>query len=270
MPTPLIVNADDYGLTDATSRSIIEAHRTGIVTSTSALAVVPGIDGRMAWLDEVPALSVGVHLALVGEDPPVLSAGEIPTLVDDRGALAPSWRALLPRLAAGRIDPDDIRREFAAQIDVVDDLVEVRHLDTHQHVHLWPSVGRVVVELAQERGITRVRVPAPSEGGVRGASLRRLAQRLAKRLDAAGIAHQERFAGLDEAGGWTKEHLTRTLTVLALAPGSVEVNTHPGALIDPERDRFDWGYRWGEELEALKDPELRRVIDRLGYELVGG
>ena len=57
---------------------------------------------------------------------------------------------------------------------------------------------------------------------------------------------------------------------MALAPGSVEINTHPGAAVDPERARFAWGYRWGEELEVLRDPELRRVIDRLGFELVGG
>ncbi|MCA1656407.1 MAG: ChbG/HpnK family deacetylase, partial [Actinobacteria bacterium] len=35
----LIVNADDYGLTEGISRGILRAHRQGIVTSTSAIAV---------------------------------------------------------------------------------------------------------------------------------------------------------------------------------------------------------------------------------------
>ena len=62
---------------------------------------------------------MGVHLAAVGEDPPLLSAREVPTLVDRRGRLARSWRAFLPRAAAGRVDPDDLRREFGAQIAAV-------------------------------------------------------------------------------------------------------------------------------------------------------
>ncbi len=34
----LIVNADDFGLTEGTTRAIVDAYRTGIVTSTSILA----------------------------------------------------------------------------------------------------------------------------------------------------------------------------------------------------------------------------------------
>ena len=37
----LIVNADDYGLTAGVSRGILEAHRRGIVTSTTLLVNRP-------------------------------------------------------------------------------------------------------------------------------------------------------------------------------------------------------------------------------------
>ncbi len=40
----LIVNADDFGLTEGVSRGILEAHRRGIVTSTTLL--VNGPNGR--------------------------------------------------------------------------------------------------------------------------------------------------------------------------------------------------------------------------------
>ena len=100
MSTPLIVTADDYGLTDATARAILTAHLDGVVTATSVLALAPGALERLAWLDDAGDLAVGVHLAVVGEDPPLLSAREIPSLVDRRGALAESWRRLVPRLAA--------------------------------------------------------------------------------------------------------------------------------------------------------------------------
>ena len=42
----LIVNADDFGLTAGVSRGILEAHRRGIVTSTTLIAN-PRLDGAM-------------------------------------------------------------------------------------------------------------------------------------------------------------------------------------------------------------------------------
>ncbi len=267
MRTPLVITADDYGLTDATSRCIIEAHVSGVVTSTSVLAVVDGIDRRLGWLDDAPELAVGVHLAAVGEDPPLLAAAEIPTLVDRSGRFPASWRELLPRLALGRVDPDDLRREFQAQIDRVSSGRRLTHLDAHQHLHLWPSVAGVVVDLADRHGIRTVRVPRPSHRGFRAGPLALLAARLDRRICAAGKSRTDRFRGVDEAGGWDLAALRRVLGELARSTGSVELNCHPGAPVDPDRDRYRWDYHWGDELGALLAPELRSDIDRLGFRL---
>lgn len=268
--TPLIVTADDYGLTDGTSRAIIDAHRSGVVTATSVLAVVPGVADRLAWLADVPDLSVGVHLAVVGEDPPILSAREVPTLVDDHGRFRASWRQLIPALAAGRVDVEDLRREFEAQISLVAGIVGTpSHLDSHQHVHLWPSVARMVVDLAQRHGITAVRVPAPSRTGPRSAAISLLAARLRRRMAAAGLAGTDRFRGIDEAGGWTTDRLVATLDELGRGRGSVEINLHPGPETDPDRHPYAWGYAWGSELEAAQSPAVAAAVSRCGFELVG-
>jgi predicted glycoside hydrolase/deacetylase ChbG (UPF0249 family) len=269
--TPLVVTADDYGLTDATSRAIVACHAAGTVTATSVLAVAPGVERRLPWLDDAPGLSVGVHLALVGEDPPLLSATEVPTLVDRRGRLAASWRALVPRLVAGRVDPADVRRELAAQIDLVAAARTPRptHLDSHQHLHLWPLVAEVVVALAVERGIGAVRVPRPTRPSARNRGIATLARRLDARLAAAGLARTERFRGLDEAGHWSAASLRAALAELSGSPGSVEVNVHPGPAADPDRARFAWGYDWAGELAALADPALPAAIAAHGFALVG-
>jgi predicted glycoside hydrolase/deacetylase ChbG (UPF0249 family) len=267
--TPLIVTADDYGLTEATSRAILRAHREGVVTATSVLVVAPGCGERLEWLRNEPGIAVGVHLALVGEDPPVLTAHEVPTLVDGRGRFASSWRTLLPRLATGSVDVHDIRRELDAQIALVADAVPVMHLDSHQHVHLWPTVAAVVVELARDYGVGRVRVPRPTRRGARRRGTAGLATRLEHRLAVAEIASTMRFRGLDEAGHWTERTLSATVADLAHGEGSVEINTHPGAPDDDERHRYRWDYGWGGELEALCDPALRRQIDASGFALTG-
>src|SRR6188768_2842717 len=104
MTRHLVVNADDYGLTPGMSRAILAAHSNGVVTSTSVITLAPHFAASATWLEDHPDLGVGLHLAAVGEDPPLLSAREIPTLVDRAGNLAADWRVLLRRVATRRVD----------------------------------------------------------------------------------------------------------------------------------------------------------------------
>jgi len=113
----LIVNADDFGLTPGLCRAILRARDEGIVTSTSAVANGKALGDNTGALRD-SGLGVGAHLALVGHQGPVLGAREVPTLVDPQGNLAPGWKEFLSRAARGRIDADDVRREFTAQLDV--------------------------------------------------------------------------------------------------------------------------------------------------------
>ena len=265
----LIVNADDYGLTHAVSRGILRGHRTGVVSSTSVLAVAPAFATAGPWLADAPDLGVGAHLAAVGEDPPLLSAREVPTLVDRRGRFAPTWKAFLLRDLYQLVDPADLLREFAAQIDAVTGLgVTLSHLDTHQHLHLWPKVRRVVVDLARAAGVPAVRVPRsyrrrPVAGGVK-----RLSATLAARARSAGLCVPADAAGIDEVGSIDVAGFEAALDgFLARGAVSAEIGTHPGEAEDPDRDRYRWGYHWGAELEVLTSSRARHAIDQRGFVL---
>ncbi len=260
----LIVNADDYGLTEGISRGILRAHREGLVTSTSVLAVGPAFAATGPWLRDAERLGVGVHLAVVGEDPPLLTAAEIPTLVDRRGRLSSSWRAFLLRAATGRVDPADLRRELAAQLERVAGLGRpITHLDSHQHVHLWPLVARVVIDLAKAHRIAAIRVPRSDGRRWAGHAVNGLARLLAARATAAGLRFPARFWGFDEAGrlGAADVH-----AALGRLDGTGELCAHPGERDEPAR-RYAWGYRWDDELRVLTDPALRRAIAARGVEL---
>jgi predicted glycoside hydrolase/deacetylase ChbG (UPF0249 family) len=269
MPALLIVNADDYGLTEAVSRGILRGHRDGIITSTSVLTLAHGYRSSVGWLRDTPSLGVGVHLALVGEDPPLLGAAEVPTLVDRRGRLATSWRQLLPRVAARRVDPVDIARELSAQIESVrSEGLTVDHLDSHQHVHMFPGIREVVLDLAQRHDIDAVRCTGSSARSPVGAVMRRLSSRLARELAVDGIAHPRAAAGLDEAGVLDETRLLDALEQLAASGApTCELSGHPGEAVDPHRSRYAWGYRWGDELAAVCAPSVRAAVDRLGFRL---
>jgi chitin disaccharide deacetylase len=265
----LIVNADDYGLTTAVSRAILRAHREGIVTSTSALALAPGFAASAPQLRDTPGIGVGAHLAAVGEDPPLLSAREVPTLVDGRGSLASSWRVFLPRMAARRIDPDDLRREFTAQIERLQGAgLQLGHVDTHQHLHLWPTVGEVVLDVATHAGITAVRIIRSASRGPVGVTVRRLGVRLERRAAALGVRFPAAATGLDEAGTLDLPRLVGAIDRLGATPGaSAELATHPGEADDPDLHRYRWGYVWDRELAGLTDPAVRRRVDVAGFRL---
>ncbi len=267
----LVVTADDLGLTRGVNEAVRRAHRDGIVTATSLLAVGTAFDDAARVLRDHPALELGAHLALVGEDPPLLSAREVPTLVGRDGRFPLSYRTVVARGLAGRIDPDDVRRELTAQLERVQGVgVPVTHLDTHQHTHLWPVVAQVVTELALGAGVPAVRLPRSRARGVTGAGVGVLSGALRRRLDRAGLTTTQDYAGLDEAGAMDEARLAATLTsAAARGARTLEVNTHPGVADDPDAGRFTWDYRWADELAALTSPRTRAHVDACGYELTG-
>ena len=60
----LIVTADDFGITSGINRGIIQAHREGILTSTSLMVDRPACEQAAALGRECVTLSVGLHLEL--------------------------------------------------------------------------------------------------------------------------------------------------------------------------------------------------------------
>lgn len=269
VPRALIVNADDYALTDGISLGILRAAQHGVVTSTSVLAVGPSFERAARWLADAGDIGVGVHFAVVGEDPPLLPAREIRTLVDRRGRFPTTWKAFAARASSGRVDPDDVARELAAQIERVASIGHpITHVDAHQHLQLWPLVGRTIVALAARFRVAAIRVPGVSPAhplsmpvALLGARLRRLATR-------SGLLVPDRSVGIDVAGKLEPARLRITLRRLARSRATlVELTVHPGEQLDPQRARYDWGYRWSDELTALTDAGTRQLVQRLGFRL---
>ncbi|MGY4642682.1 ChbG/HpnK family deacetylase [Cellulomonas sp. URHB0016] len=267
----LVVTADDLGLTVGVNEAVRRAHLDGVVTATSLLAVGRAFDDAATMLRDLPGLELGAHLAIVGEDPPLLSAREVPSLVDARGAFPLSYRTVVRRGLAGRIDPDDVRRELSAQLERVLGVgVPVTHVDTHQHTHLWPVVGRVVAELASAAGVAAVRLPRSHRHGPVGLGVSVLAARTRRTLDRAGRLSPADYAGLDEAGRLDSAAFARAFDALVRrGAASAEINAHPSVPADPDLGRFDWAYRWADELAMLTDPAVRARIESAGYRLGG-
>ena len=114
----LVVNADDFGRSEAINAGVVQAHVHGIVTSASLMVRHPAAADAVAAAGEHPGLGLGLHLDLTEWE-----------LVGD------TWRA---RYTV--VDTDDIGAvtcEVERQLESFRSLVgrEPTHLDSHQHVH---------------------------------------------------------------------------------------------------------------------------------------
>lgn len=150
MSIRLMVNADDYGHSLGVSSGIREAHLHGIVTSTTAMMNMPGVEEALhKAVQECPHLGLGVHLVLT-TGRPLLAGAQVVSLLNSDHCF---WgeNELISRLAS--IDLTQVRAEWRAQVEK---FVAVTghapdHLDSHHHIsYLSPGLFRIMLELAKE------------------------------------------------------------------------------------------------------------------------
>jgi chitin disaccharide deacetylase len=208
--TPLILNADDFLLSDGICKGIWALLEKGAVSTTTVMTIVPSAVGRARnWrLSELLGVA-GVHLQL-SSGRPLSSHRDAPTLVDVSGDF-------VPRESLAEVAPPDVEQEWRRQIELAYELLggPPSHLDSHHGVHHLPNCIDVYVRLAHEyqlpvrggEGEVRERVPSPH---IRGSTVV-VYDWTAKGLGVSDL-HGMLLAAAQEAG----------------SGGSVEVVTHPG------------------------------------------
>jgi chitin disaccharide deacetylase len=149
----LIVNADDFGLSDAVNAGIAAAHERGIVTSTSLMVCRPAAERAVELARRLPALAIGLHVDLGQWD---YEDGE--------------WK-----VAYQRCSPEDreaVERECREQLRAFRRLrgADPTHLDSHQHTHTSEPTGAVARALAAELGVPLRDRGIRYEGGFYGQS----------------------------------------------------------------------------------------------------
>ncbi len=258
----LIVNADDFGLSEKVNSGIADAFSDGILRSTSLMAGGRAFDHAVSLAGRLPELGVGIHLTLV-EEPAIADAHLVPSLLGENGRLHKSAGIFAARYAAGRIKGSEIRKELEAQILKVKAAgIDISHIDSHQHLHMLPGIFQTVLDLAGKHNIKAVRIPREKPAGhmwVHPEMLPRFIQMLVlntccKMAGPPPLVSPDRFVGFFYSGQLTVANLKKTLPHLP-DHGTCELICHPGEK-DPDSPYRHWGYAWEKELAALLDPEI--------------
>jgi hopanoid biosynthesis associated protein HpnK len=279
----LIVNADDFGLTQGVNRAIVEAHSHGVVTSATLMANGHAFDDASQRATSTSRLSVGCHVVLV-DGLPVLGGGETPTLsnrkFDDR-RFYQNLSGFALRAVSGNIDGDEIEAEATAQIRKLQAAgISVSHLDTHKHTHIFPQVLRPLLRAARACGVPAMRNPfgpvhvsivakRPSLWKQFGkvTILSRLAKSFRKAVTGAGMVTPDGTVGI-VATGAMDTRLFESI-VDSLPEGTWELVCHPG-FNDAELSIIRTRLRESraEELRLLTSSEAREILARSGVKLI--
>ena len=185
----LIVNADDFGLSQGVNRGIVETHERGIVTSASLMVRWPAAAEAADYGRRHPTLSLGLHVD-VGE-----------WFCRD-GCWFPVYE-VVPTHDAQAVE-EEVHRQLATFRSLAGR--DPTHLDSHQHQHLREPLRSILKEVARE-----LSVPL---------------RHCSSLIHYCGEFHGQTTDGKPLADVISVDGLTKILAVLP--PGITELSCHPG------------------------------------------
>lgn len=153
----LIINADDFGMCNATNEAIFRTLKEGIVCSTTLMVPGPWAVHAMQFLTDHPEIPFGVHLTAISEWMnyrwgPVTPWEKVPTLIDRAGYFY-KFEHMPEFLAQVRLD--ELEMEFRAQIEVVLAAgLKPTHLDWHAlRIGGRADISDLMFKLARDYGM---------------------------------------------------------------------------------------------------------------------
>lgn len=277
----LIVNADDFGLTSGVNRAIALANREGVVTSATIMANSRAFQEAVDLARAQPGLKTGCHVVLIDGEPLTRDANTLTTG-------SPRFRSSLKAFAAAavrkQISPDEIQREVEAQICKIQATgLNITHVDTHKHTHIFPHILRPVLQAAKACGVRAIRNafepwrcwPAPAvlrtpqmwPRVLAVACFGTFARVFRRAVQEQGMATTDGTIAIAATG---KLHLKMLLATLeALPEGTWELVCHPGY---SDADLQASGTRLTQsrevELAVLTSREVKELISRRRIELI--
>ncbi len=211
---PIIVNADDFGMSSSVNAAIVESIRQGWISSATLMGNMPDFDEavELTHLHKLVG-RIGVHLNLTEGAPLTDAIRRQPRLCSRDGQLHARARDLH---TVSRDERSAIHTELRAQVLACRNAgVEPSHLDSHHHVHSSWAVGGIAIEIARELGIPFIR-PAHNAGVLISRKHKLYSALFNQRLRLRGLAGVRFFCSVPSA-----------TPALLDDEGGIEVMVHP-------------------------------------------
>jgi chitin disaccharide deacetylase len=271
MKRRIIINSDDFGITEGVNRAIIELIEAGIMTSTSVMTNMPYYQEIIHYKDRI---GIGIHLTLT-EGNPVLSPSEIRTLVDENGSFL-KYSSVTNRNVYQHFSKDHLFNEFSAQVQRLIDLgIKPSHIDTHESFFKYPFFIPLIRKLAHKFNIKGIRTYSPRKFDLSRllspkSTLISIILLLQKRMWLKeGFNVTDRIDSLNKKGLSYYEAAEQLNTIMnGLPDGVLEIVVHPGYCNGDNTPLGDYVKEREAELQALLNDKFKESILNSGAALI--
>lgn len=142
--TRVVINADDYGLTDGITRAIDELIQLDAISCTTAMVCADNAEIHLRGSKNFFGGRIGLHLQLTGGRP-ISDAKDVPSLVDKYS------QRFLPKREFSYANPTEVELEWTNQVyrflEIFNRLPS--HLDSHHGPHRHPELALVYFQVAR-------------------------------------------------------------------------------------------------------------------------
>jgi len=148
----LIINADDYGMTQAINESIIDLISHKRISSTSVMINMPFAE-QVQSLIKFSDISIGLHINFT-QGKPVSKTSNVFSLVDKNGNFLEK-SILLNKISNNQVRYEHVKAELYAQYEKLQHIVgdKLIHFDSHQGSSRIPMVYQALIELTKEKNL---------------------------------------------------------------------------------------------------------------------
>ncbi|WP_318439368.1 carbohydrate deacetylase [Photobacterium leiognathi] len=239
----LIMNADDFGLTEGVNQAIIQCLQAGIVQSTTLMVNQPGTLDAIARMKkgECGDADVGLHITLTSGKP-VLEPEKVRSLVDNNGYFLKKPELFSRQLS--EVDQEQAYQEMHAQYACALALgLEPSHIDTHHFAATIPSIKHAFIRFLNDIGLPARRVDVMTEG---------MRDLTVATPDIFDMAFFDEGVSLSRLKGYLLEYQAQ------FTHTCVEFMCHPGLADDPLLQSLSsYSNKRFEELQILTDPQFK-------------
>ncbi|KXV58425.1 PTS cellobiose transporter [Acetobacter tropicalis] len=264
-----IISADDFGLSVEVNEAIEIAHREGVLSTASLMVAGPAAEDAVERAKRLPNLGVGLHLVVI-EGASVLPHTRLPLVTQPDGWFSSSQLGL----GIDYFFRPEGRKELAAEITAQFEAFRrtglvLDHANAHKHMHLHPTVGRLLIDIGKQYGLRAVRTPLePPEplyaagtytDTLGDAALRRWTNLLRHQILSAGLVTNDWCFGLAWSGHMTAD---RVAALAAHLPEGVsEIYFHPATHKNALLQKLMPTYEHKAEFEALCSSGFRAGLE---------
>ena len=155
----IIINGDDFGMNTSINTAVIKSFENSLISSTSIITNMQGFKDAVHLFHANKYLprNVGVHINLTEGFPLTEPIKKCKRFCNKEGLFIHKRKQPIFLLTSE--EKSAVYKEIKAQISkTFDSHISPSHLDSHHHIHTEWGVSKIVIQLAKEFRIHKMRV----------------------------------------------------------------------------------------------------------------